>query len=86
MNILNHSPMAQLISKLKTQVMPDDSLDTFFFANSGSEAVESAIKLARHYTGRPNTIVFQGSFHGRTIGAMSLTTSKGTFVHAFLTF
>jgi 4-aminobutyrate aminotransferase len=56
--------------------MPSEEIDTFFFANSGSEAVEAAIKLARHYTGRTNTIVFQGSFHGRTIGAMSLTTSK----------
>jgi 4-aminobutyrate aminotransferase len=51
-------------------------LDGFFFSNSGAEAVEGAIKLARQATGRPNVIVFQGSFHGRTVGTMSLTTSK----------
>ncbi len=45
-------------------------------ANSGSEAVEAAIRLARHATGRPNLIAFQGGFHGRTMGAASLTTSK----------
>lgn len=55
--------------------MPYD-LDTFFFWNSGAEAVEAAIKLARHATKRPNVIVFQGGYHGRTIGTMSLTTSK----------
>ncbi|MFN2243478.1 MAG: aspartate aminotransferase family protein, partial [Anaerolineae bacterium] len=43
---------------------------------SGAEAVEAALKLARQATGRPNIIVFQGSFHGRTVGTMSLTTSN----------
>ena len=47
-----------------------------FVANSGSEAVEAALRLARHATGRPNLIAFQGGFHGRTMGAASLTTSK----------
>lgn len=47
-----------------------------FVSNSGSEAVESAIRLARHATGRPNLIAFQGGFHGRSMGAASLTTSK----------
>ncbi|HUF34244.1 MAG TPA: aminotransferase class III-fold pyridoxal phosphate-dependent enzyme [Acidimicrobiales bacterium] len=47
-----------------------------FFSNSGSEAVESALRLARHATGRPNVVVFQGAFHGRTMGAASMTTSK----------
>ena len=41
-------------------------IDTFFFANSGAEATEAAVKLAKQATGRPNVIVFQGSFHGRT--------------------
>jgi len=48
----------------------------FFFTNSGAEAVEAALKLARHATGRTNIIAFQRSFHGRTVGTMSLTSSK----------
>lgn len=51
-------------------------LDGFFFSNSGAEAVEGAVKLARQATGRPNIIVFQGSFHGRTNQTMAMTTSK----------
>jgi 4-aminobutyrate aminotransferase len=47
-----------------------------FLANSGTEAVEGAIKLARHSTGRPNVIAFFGSFHGRSLGSLSLTASK----------
>ena len=64
----------ELVNELRT-IVPT-SIDGFFFSNSGAEAVEGAIKLARHATGRPNIIVFQGSFHGRTVGTMSLTTSK----------
>jgi 4-aminobutyrate aminotransferase len=63
-----------LVSQLQAIVPPQ--LDGFFFSNSGAEAVEAAVKLARMATGRPNTIVFHGSFHGRTVGTMSLTTSK----------
>lgn len=73
-NIVFHPPMLKLVEELIT-VMPA-KLDTFFFSNSGAEAVEAAVKLARHATGRTNVIVFQGSFHGRTVGTMSLTTSK----------
>ena len=47
-----------------------------FLANSGTEAVEGAIKLARHSTGRPNVIAFFGAFHGRSLGSLSLTASK----------
>jgi len=73
-NIALHVPMLELIQALHNIVHP--SLDGFFFSNSGAEAVEGALKLARAATGRPNVIVFQGSFHGRTVGTMSLTTSK----------
>ncbi len=50
-----------------------------FIGNSGAEAVEAGIKLARHFTGRPNLIAFLGGFHGRTMGAVSLTASKAKY-------
>ena len=73
-NIIFHPPLLQLAEELRT-IVPQ-GLDCFFFSNSGAEAVEGAVKLARHATGRPNVIVFQGSFHGRTAMTMALTTSK----------
>ena len=73
-NIVYHQPMLDLVGELLT-IVPA-GLESFFFSNSGAEAVEAAVKLARHATGRPNVIVFQGSFHGRTVGTMSLTTSN----------
>ena len=76
-NIIMHKPMLDLVRELKT-VVPQ-GIDGFFFSNSGAEAVEGALKLARHATSRPNVIVFQGSFHGRTVGTMSLTTSKTSY-------
>lgn len=57
-------------------LMPHKSLDTFFFWNSGAEAVEAAVKLARHVTKKQNIIVMQGSYHGRTFGTMAMTRSK----------
>ena len=76
-NLLVHTPMLELVKELRSIVPP--SIDGFFFSNSGAEAVEGAVKLARHATGRPNVIVFQGSFHGRTAGTMALTTSKTVY-------
>jgi 4-aminobutyrate aminotransferase len=73
-NIVLHPPLLELIDELRA-IVPE-GLDGFFFKNSGSEAVEAAVKLARMATGRTNVIVFQGSFHGRSVGAMSMTTSK----------
>ena len=54
-------------------------MDTFVFQNSGAEAIEAAVKLARQATGRQSVIVFRGGFHGRTTGAASLTTSKAAY-------
>jgi 4-aminobutyrate aminotransferase len=76
-NIYYHKPMLSLVDAL-LPIMPG-GLDTFFFSNSGAEAVEASIKLARQYTGRPNIIVFDGGFHGRTVATMSLTTSKAVY-------
>jgi 4-aminobutyrate aminotransferase len=73
-NIVVHQPMLRLIEELRTIVHP--SIDGFFFSNSGAEAVEGAVKLARSATGRQSIIVFTGSFHGRTGQTMMLTTSK----------
>jgi 4-aminobutyrate aminotransferase len=73
-NLVFHEPLLGLINELRA-ILPS-YLDGYFFSNSGAEAVEGAFKLARQATGRTNIIVFQGSFHGRTVGTMSLTTSK----------
>ena len=76
-NIVVHKPMMELIEELRKIVPP--SIDGFFFSNSGAEAVEGALKLARNATGRNAVIVFSGSFHGRTAGTMALTTSKTVY-------
>jgi 4-aminobutyrate aminotransferase len=57
------------------EVTPE-KIDRFFFSNSGAEAIEAAVKLAKQATGKPNVIVFQGSFHGRTHLTMAMTTAK----------
>lgn len=76
-NLVVHKPLLELVDELRT-VLPS-TLDGFFFSNSGAEAVEGALKLARHATGRPNVIVVQGSFHGRTNATMAMTTSKNSY-------
>ena len=67
--------MPQLARKLES-LMPDGKSWRCFFGNSGAEAIEAAMKLARYSTGRWQFIAFQSSFHGRTMGALSLTSSK----------
>ena len=62
-------------ARLLAEFLPQP-LDSIFFMNSGSEAIEAAIKLARRVTGRPGIIAFRGGFHGRTIGAASITSSN----------
>ncbi len=57
-------------------IAPFEEQARVFLTNSGTEAVEGAIKLARHHTGRPAIIAFEGAFHGRTMGSLSLTNSK----------
>ena len=67
--------MGTLCARLAT-LAPGASKKRVFLTNSGTEAVEGAIKLARYHTRRPAIIAFQGAFHGRTYGALSLTSSK----------
>ena len=76
-NIVYHRPALDLIEALLPVVPP--GLDSFFFSNSGAEALEAAVKLSKHATGRPNVIVFNGSFHGRTHLTMAMTTSKTSY-------
>ena len=69
------SPLPEALAARLDRITPA-GIDTFFFSNSGAEATEAAVKLARHATGRPNVIVVQGGFHGRTYLTMAMTTSK----------
>lgn len=73
-NIVYNEPTAELCRQLK-RVVPA-TLNTYFFSNSGAEAVEASVKLAKHATGKANIIVLHGSFHGRTHLTMAMTTSK----------
>ena len=70
-----HEPLTDLASRLSA-VAPMPGPHKFFYGNSGAEAIECALKLARYHTGRQNVIAFLGAFHGRTMGALSLTASK----------
>ena len=76
-----HRPLLDLVERLG-DVLPE-GLDSVFFANSGSEAVESALRLSRQATGRPNVIVFHGGFHGRTVATATMTTSGTRFSAGF---
>lgn len=70
-----NEPMVQAAEKL-VSLMPGRSGWQVFFTNSGTEAVEASIKLARYATGRQNIIGFYSSFHGRSYGSLSVTASK----------
>jgi 4-aminobutyrate aminotransferase len=64
------------LSVTLAEIAPMSSPVRTFLCNSGTEAVEAALKLARHHTGRSNVIAFLGAFHGRSLGSLSLTASK----------
>jgi len=70
-----YEQMPQLARKLES-LMPGGKSWRCFYGNSGTEAIEASLKLARYATGRWQFIAFQSSFHGRTMGALSLTSSK----------
>ena len=71
-----HYEVAVELAEKLASIAPFEEPAQVFFTNSGAEAVESAIKLARYATGRQRFISFHGAFHGRTMGALSLTASK----------
>jgi 4-aminobutyrate aminotransferase len=72
-----YESLPQLAERL-VQTMPGAENKKVFFGNSGTEAVEGAIKLARYATKRDKLIAFYGGFHGRTMGSLSLTASKSS--------
>jgi 4-aminobutyrate aminotransferase len=70
-----YEPQVRLAEEMAA-IAPFDGPVRSFFGNSGTEAVEAALKLARYHTGRPAIVAFLGSFHGRTMGSLALTSSK----------
>jgi 4-aminobutyrate aminotransferase len=70
-----YSLQSDLAAKL-SKITPGPKEKRVFFGNSGAEAIEAALKLARYHTKRPRVLAFLGAFHGRTMGALSLTASK----------
>lgn len=73
-NVYRHPLLEPLAARLAEITPP--GIERFFYSNSGAEATEAAVKLAKQVTRRPNIIVFTGSFHGRTHQTMAMTTSK----------
>jgi 4-aminobutyrate aminotransferase len=80
-NIVYHEPGLRLYERL-SRILPGGPWGAFL-SNSGAEAVEASVKLARVATGRPVIITFRGGFHGRTAQAMALTTAKDVYRAAF---
>lgn len=75
-NIVTHEAYVELAEKLSEIIPVNGDKKKVFFANSGAEANENAVKIAKAYTKRPNIIVFSGAFHGRTHLTMSMTSKK----------
>lgn len=76
MNITTHEPYINLAEKLNQIVPVKGDKKKTMLANSGAEADENAVKIAKSYTGRPNIVVFTGAFHGRTQLTMTMTAKK----------
>lgn len=75
--VTNYEPLLRLAEELG-EIMPGNA-NVFFFGNSGAEAVDGAVKLARYYTRRKGIIAFFGGFHGRSLGATSVGSSKAKY-------
>ncbi len=78
-----YDPLYISLAERLGQLVPGSAPKKVFLGNSGAEAVEAALKLARHHSGRSQVIAFFGAFHGRTMGAVSLTASKPTYQGGF---
>lgn len=76
MNITTHEKYIELAEKMNSIVPVKGDVKKTMFVNSGAEADENAVKIAKSYTGRPNVIVFTGAFHGRTMLTMAMTAKK----------
>lgn len=72
-----HSPATAELAEQLAHIMPSPALRKSFFANSGAEAIEGALKVARLYTGKHELISLQASFHGRTLATLSITGNQG---------
>jgi 4-aminobutyrate aminotransferase len=70
-----YEPQVRLAEEL-SRIVPIEGAVRTFFGNSGTEATEAAVKVSRYFTKRPNVIAFLGSFHGRSLGSLALTSSK----------
>ncbi len=81
-HVVMYEPYVELAKKLN-EITPGSFPKKTMFANSGAEAVENAIKIARHATGRPATIAFADAFHGRTLLAVSLTSKMKPYKFGF---
>lgn len=75
--IVRYDPLVSAAEKLRSITPP--AIEKFAFANSGAEAVEASVKLAKYSTGRQGVIAFRGAFHGRTMGSVSYTTSNAKY-------
>ena len=81
-HVVMYEPYVELAKRLN-ELIPGDFSKKTMFTNSGAEAVENAIKIARHATGRPATIAFEDAFHGRTLLALSLTSKMKPYKFGF---
>ena len=81
-HVVMYEPYVQLAMKLN-EITPGDFPKKTFFVNSGAEAVENAVKIARYATRRPGIITFENAFHGRTYMAMSLTSKVKPYRFGF---
>ncbi len=76
-SIVRYDAIVESAERLRAITPP--GIDKFAFANSGAEAVEAAVKLAKYTSGRQGVITFRGAFHGRTMGSISYTTSNARY-------